>query len=549
MEGWRRRSLSPAPPSPINHFGHGKEEEAFVGLPLLYQYKVYCSRQGGQPILLQKIDDQWYFWRAWMSSSLSSSSLITSPDLFRRNVISQNRLRLKHDEKFWKILFWVSNMTKSTIIPINDEFNFYIIYWFLIIKYDQIHNYLINWFSKIHHFQNHGNACKEDQNPQKWNFVENSSPPFLKHVFFFTPHLLGPVNHRDNTLFINIMLRNLLIKITTENNIMQLNIQLIKYVLVFYNFLQYSIIIILIISCGLRIENPHFTRSQRGLKAPKTCDNNSITIHMVKHLRLIYTVALIKCSCHWINSTHPQSSTLSLSTLAYSDYSSTSLEQYYPPLVSVKEESNMKSGFTSLVQVEKSSSVFTLAYCINIANLYQNTPPTKSIKTDSITKCIPFTGPSSSFSRTTLSSRWIVPGIKSFLINLTLTNTHHLPLSDSLTIENFSTSNFPYFRSEESFQSVLFVPLTFSCSFLVVVCWSKKLIVIFSCCNFLFLSLSLLQASVVIEMIDWECTKVWRLKIIPPVGETPGKSHRGLQDHNTYILLNASIVPHTSPAP
>ncbi|KNZ58735.1 hypothetical protein VP01_1870g3 [Puccinia sorghi] len=35
------------------------------------------------------------------------------------------------------------------------------------IKYDQIHNYLINWFSKIHHFKNHENACKEDQNPQK----------------------------------------------------------------------------------------------------------------------------------------------------------------------------------------------------------------------------------------------------------------------------------------------------------------------------------------------------------------------------------------------
>ncbi|KNZ51416.1 hypothetical protein VP01_3966g2 [Puccinia sorghi] len=34
------------------------------------------------------------------------------------------------------------------------------------IKYDQIHNYLINWFSKIHHFKKHGNACKEDQNPQ-----------------------------------------------------------------------------------------------------------------------------------------------------------------------------------------------------------------------------------------------------------------------------------------------------------------------------------------------------------------------------------------------
>ncbi|KNZ58312.1 hypothetical protein VP01_1955g3 [Puccinia sorghi] len=38
------------------------------------------------------------------------------------------------------------------------------------IKCDQIHNYLINWFSKIHHFKNHGNECKEDQNPQKWNY-------------------------------------------------------------------------------------------------------------------------------------------------------------------------------------------------------------------------------------------------------------------------------------------------------------------------------------------------------------------------------------------
>ncbi|KNZ49499.1 hypothetical protein VP01_4974g1 [Puccinia sorghi] len=49
----------------------------------------------------------------------------------------------------------------------------------------------------------------------------------------------------------------------------------------------------------------------------------------------INTVAFLKCSCHWINSTHLPSSKKSLSTLAYSDYYSTSLEQYYPPLGSV----------------------------------------------------------------------------------------------------------------------------------------------------------------------------------------------------------------------
>ncbi|KNZ61953.1 hypothetical protein VP01_132g6 [Puccinia sorghi] len=53
------------------------------------------------------------------------------------------------------------------------------------IKYDLIHNYLINWFSKIHHFKNHGNAGKEDQNPQKWNFKKLEMRTELKLQQFY----------------------------------------------------------------------------------------------------------------------------------------------------------------------------------------------------------------------------------------------------------------------------------------------------------------------------------------------------------------------------
>ncbi|KNZ48673.1 hypothetical protein VP01_549g1 [Puccinia sorghi] len=55
------------------------------------------------------------------------------------------------------------------------------------IKHDQMHNYLINWFSKMHHSKNHGNACKEDQNPQKWNSKFDPQPPFAYHKLVSQP--------------------------------------------------------------------------------------------------------------------------------------------------------------------------------------------------------------------------------------------------------------------------------------------------------------------------------------------------------------------------
>ncbi|KNZ60378.1 hypothetical protein VP01_1562g2 [Puccinia sorghi] len=91
---------------------------------------------------------------------------------------------------------------------------------------------------------------------------------------------------------------------------------------------------------------------------------------------------------------NPPSLTLTLSTLEYSYHYSTN-----PPLVGVityktlpipclsqQEESNVQSGFPSLIQVEKSSAVFTVASYFNINNTYRNTCPKPSINTHSTNK-------------------------------------------------------------------------------------------------------------------------------------------------------------------
>ncbi|KNZ45550.1 hypothetical protein VP01_800g4 [Puccinia sorghi] len=66
----------------------------------------------------------------------------------------------------WNSIFW-KYLKKHSMVIIGG------------IKYEKIHNYLINCFSKIHHFKKHGNACKEDQNPQMWNFLK---PPFTLSI-------------------------------------------------------------------------------------------------------------------------------------------------------------------------------------------------------------------------------------------------------------------------------------------------------------------------------------------------------------------------------
>ncbi|KNZ49028.1 hypothetical protein VP01_5250g1 [Puccinia sorghi] len=150
-----------------------------------------------------------------------------------------------------------------------------------------------------------------------------------------------------------------------------------------------------LINYQIWIMQSHFTRSQRVLKSPKTCGNNSMESIWVRpyHCSIILkclrtfprhhedfhmlnsilqykkaltslNLSLLKCSFHWISLNYSSSSTIYLSTLAYTVCCSESSKKYcdFVPVVNcslLQEKSNMKSGFSSLIQVEKSSEVFT----------------------------------------------------------------------------------------------------------------------------------------------------------------------------------------------
>ncbi|KNZ54016.1 putative signal peptide protein [Puccinia sorghi] len=111
----------------------------------------------------------------------------------------------------------------------------------------------------------------------------------------------------------------------------------------------------------------------------------------------INKVDLLKFSCHWINSNHQPSSTLSLSTLAYSDYSPTNIKHVVtfknsPNSLTVPAGKIKHAIWISLPGSGREGlNSFNVADCIQITNPYRNTCPKTSINTHRTNNCILFT--------------------------------------------------------------------------------------------------------------------------------------------------------------
>ncbi|KNZ52874.1 hypothetical protein VP01_3413g1 [Puccinia sorghi] len=197
---------------------------------------------------------------------------------------------------------------------------------------------------------------------------------------------LYAVNHRDDKLIVNIMMINLLINnivvykliydpLNNINNCFdQICFSLTK-IIVCYNCVKYSIIIIpLIISSGLHLKNLEqieyacFDMQHAPAKLPSK-------VHIFEYVDVLaQSLCSLATGLTCIIHHHPHCLLwLILSTTLKALNNTVTLSQF------------------SLIQVEKSSTVYTVADYFKFTNLYRNTCPKPLINTHSKNKCLCFT--------------------------------------------------------------------------------------------------------------------------------------------------------------